>query len=268
MLEIIAIFVIIILLFIFFCGYSDNILRLFFHKMGDHSLKIKISDTLNQEFYHHPRSSVLWVRLPSWGETISTTNPLKNKMVMNKYSFLDYQFSTKILSSNQNLTKKYFEEINGLVISDIKRLKKQYNFSRVNILGASIGTSNTFTIVNNSPKLFDKIVVICPGNSLADGMWEGINTQFIRRAYERKGISLEKLKKSWKNLAPESNLKNLKDKEIVIYLSKSDKLVPYECGVTLLASMNKNGIKPLVRENKYLGHYLTIIKAYFFPDYL
>ncbi len=88
----------------------------------------------------------------------------------------------------------------------------------------------------------------------------------LRESFEAKNISLEELEKLWKEVAPINNLDNLKGKEIHIYLSKSDTIVPYINGKKLVIAMKEKGLSPKVYENEYLGHYGTISKFYFFPQ--
>jgi len=64
------------------------------------------------------------------------------------------------------------------------------------------------------------------------------------------------------------NLKNLKGKTVYVYLSRADKVIPYRTGKKLVEKMQENDINVILKENRYLGHYGTIINAYFFPDYL
>ncbi|MBU4536780.1 prolyl oligopeptidase family serine peptidase [Patescibacteria group bacterium] len=251
-----------------FGGYGDYIIGKVFFEKYEGGKEFIINEVVNQEFYHYPESKVLWVIVPSWGEEIDLASTLKEVIIEKKSSFLRYKFPKGILSDDYNLTAKYFNEINDLIISDIKELKDEYNFSEINIIGASIGTSNTFTIVNKESDLFNKMVVIVPGNSLAKSMWNGILTSHLRKSYEAQAITLEVLEDKWKDFAPQNNLDNLKGKDIYIRLSKSDKIIPYSCGSELVKKMEEKGIIFKLQENSFLGHYGTIYNAYFYPDYL
>jgi hypothetical protein len=68
------------------------------------------------------------------------------------------------------------------------------------------------------------------------------------------------LKEAWRDLAPENNFDGLKGKEIEIYISKCDVNIPYRFGKKLVDRMVAHGLNPLVNENKYLGHYLTVLR--------
>lgn len=255
-----------ILLLIFF-GYIDYFFN-FFQGKKVYTTRVVIDDTLNQEFYHNPNSSTLWVLIPSWGEELDVSDDLKDDIIDRGFSYLHYEFPKEILSSDYELTKDNFNNINDLITTDIKKLKKEYEFSNINIMGVSIGTSNLFTVANNNSDLFTKIVAIVPGNSLAECMWKGILTKSIRKEYEKQKIDLPFLENQWESFAPKNNLDNLSGKDIHIYLSKADKVIPYECGIKLISLMREKNITFSFNENKYLGHYGTAYNAYFTPDFL
>jgi len=242
----------------------DRIISKFEQEKDGISFKAKPKDYIKKEFKYKKGSSILYAIVPPWHVELGISRVLKKKILANKDSYIDYVFSPEILSTYPNTAKKCYNIIKKTVRSDLNKLSKKYGFSKIVIIGISLGCVNALMIANNNP-LVKKIILIAPGHCLAESLWNGVRTQKLRQEFEKKGINLEKLKKAWKTLAPENNISGLMGKEIYVYLSKADEAIPYYCGKSLVESMIKKGLKPNVKTNKYLGHYLTVLKFMFFP---
>jgi hypothetical protein len=202
------------------------------------------------------------ILLPGWGERFVEYEPLKKRILKKGHSCLEYTFHPNILTSDYKQTLKCFKEIKKSVRLEIKELSKKYK--KINLYGTSLGCVNACRIANNNP-LINKIVLIVPGHCLAESVWTGIKTQEMRKEFEKKGVTLKQLKKYWERLAPINNIDGLQNKKIDMYLSQADELIRHEGGTALITGMKKEGLKPKVFENKFLGHYLTILKFYYFP---
>lgn len=121
----------------------------------------------------------------------------------------------------------------------------------------SLGCVNAAMVANKNPRV-NTLILVVPGNSLAESLWRGIGTTKLKQQIKKHGISLEKLEKDWKDLAPENNISGLVGKNIEIHISKSDKVIPYNNGYDLIKDMRRTGLKPKIFKNKNLGHYLTV----------
>jgi len=236
----------------------DKIISALFPSSNDKLHPKNLRDYIREDFIQNKNSKRVYVILPGWYQSPTWLYKiLKNRIFSRGYSYVYYSFKPEILSTNLNLTKNGFSEISKKVALEIKSLKRK--FSEVVLIGISLGAVSASMIANKSPEL-DKLVLVCPGNSLAESLWYGTRTRDIEEDFVKRKISLKNLKKIWKNLAPENNLNNLHNKEILIYISQSDIVVPYKNGKKLIYEMKKKKLKPIVKENKYLGHYLTIVK--------
>ena len=108
-----------------------------------------------------------------------------------------------------------------------------------------------------------------PGSCLASSLWKGIRTQKLKKIYEKQNIKLEQLQTLWQSLAPKNNISALDNKNIFIAISKSDKVIPYPFGKELADLVKtKYPQNTSIAENKYLGHYFTVLKYYFFSKKL
>ena len=221
--------------------------------------KIKINFTGDKN------SKKLHILIPGWGGKISYCKNICAMEVLNGNSFLTYEVPTGILSSDIELTKKCFEIYERRVIRDIDKITKEYMIKELYFTGVSLGCVSVPRIIKKleerkqkgNKKKIKRVTFVVPGDCLAESLWFGIRTKHFRREFEEKGISLKQLKEEWKLLAPKENIGKLKKTKVVIYLSKSDRVIPYYCGKKLIKRMKKENIKPKIYINKFLGHYGT-----------
>lgn len=216
------------------------------------------------DFRHNTDHKELYIILPGWYTKFAYTSRLRKKIFESGCSYLEYHFPSERLSTNYKSTVKFFRKIKEKVISDMDHLESQYGFTKFNLISASLGTVHASMVANSSPKV-NKVILIVPGHSLAEGLWKGILTQHLRKQFEENKVTLKELKEHWKELAPENNIDNLKGKEIYIYLSKTDLMVPYYSGRKLFDLMEKKNLKPKLKENILLGHCGTVLRVYNFP---
>ncbi len=214
---------------------------------------------LTSDFYHVPDSKVLCVLIPPWKTEADYYKPVRKRIHDAGYSCLEYKITSPLISPDYEYTRNAFKEVIDSVKSGIEKMVNQYGFKEVQVIGVSIGCVEAAMIANHNPHV-TKLVLVAPGSDLAESMWYGLKTQNVRRLFEEKGITLPFLKEAWRDLAPENNFHGLDGKEIEIYISKSDVNIPYRYGKKLADAMIAHGLHPRVNENKYLGHYLTVLK--------
>ena len=226
--------------------------------------KIPSDNILKKKFSYKKDSRELFILLPPWGGHLFYNFFPRHFLLKKGFSVLEYEFPKAILSSNWKFTLDYFNFIRKSVINEIEKLKKEYGFQKIKIIGVSLGCVNA-CMCANSNELIDEIFLIIPGHCLAESMWRGISTQQIRQEYENQKISIEELKIHWHALAPENNITNLKSKKISIFLSKTDKVIPYYCGKKLLEKAKSLKYNLFYKINNNLGHYLTALQFYLSP---
>jgi pimeloyl-ACP methyl ester carboxylesterase len=221
-------------------------------------------ELITSEFYEVNNPRGLYVLIPSWRGRLDYYALIRRKLMKEGYSCIEYSSAPRMLSSDYQMTVELFEEVKNFVSEQIRKLVQEYQLKEVNIIGTSIGCVEALMIANHN-EIIKKVVLVAPGCCLAESMWKGIRTQEIRKNMEVKGITLTFLKEQWKTLAPENNIDGLLGKEITVYLSKSDEIIPYELGLQLVQKMKENNLAPLVKENTFFGHYLTILNYYLRP---
>lgn len=201
----------------------------------------------------------LYVLIPPWRGRTDYFRLVRSKIKKAGQSYLEYKISSRTLSSDHEQTRVLFEDVRRNITNDLEKSDNDYHFKKVVLIATSIGCVEALMVANNNP-LVNKIILIAPGNCLAESLWKGIRTKSLRKSLEQKGVTLDFLKDHWRNLAPENNIEGLTGKELVIYLSKADKIIPFELGNILIEKMRAKGLNPLIIENHFLGHFGTVIQ--------
>ncbi|MCR4311157.1 MAG: alpha/beta hydrolase [Candidatus Taylorbacteria bacterium] len=213
---------------------------------------------LTSEFHLVLDAKMLCVLIPPWKTTADYYRLMRKRIHSAGYSCLEYKISSSLLSPDYKYTHRAFREVIDKVRVDIEKMVREYAFKKVQVIGVSIGCIEAAMITNHNP-LVTKVVLVAPGSNLAESMWYGLKTRNLRSLFEQQGIDLPFLKNEWRDLAPENNFDGFKGKEIEIYLSQCDVNIPYRFGRKLADGMISQGLKPKVYENKFLGHYLTVL---------
>ncbi len=206
-------------------------------------------------------SEKLYVVTPYWRAKILQfpMRILKRRILSAGHSCLMYQFPTKILSDNVHLTEQYFKEIEKEIKKNIEEIKKKHNFQEIVLLGMSLGCVNALMVSNKNQNV-NKVLLVVPGDSLSDSLWRGLRTKKLKDQIAKRHVNLKELEKDWQELDPQNNIDDLAGKYIEVYLSKSDKIIPYRNGEHLVVDMKKIGLNPIVKKNDRLGHYFTVMK--------
>ena len=223
----------------------------------DNIPNISIVRKIGKHFFHGGHSK-LYVITPYWQAKVSDIpmRILKNRILRAGHSCLIYQFPIKILSENVHLTEKYFKEVQEDIKKEIERMKNAYNFSEIIVVGISLGCVNALMVANKNINV-DKVILVVPGDSLSDSLWRGVGTRKLKNQIKRHHINLKELENDWKYLDPKNNIDGLFGKELEIYLSRSDKVIPYTNGNHLVKDIRDIGLNPTIIKNNKLGHYFT-----------
>ena len=197
---------------------------------------------VKKRFSKRKDADTLVVIFPPWHAKLIAVQILRDRVLHSNMSCLEYEFSSRILSADYKSTAHYFEQIREKAHNDVTEILKKHDFKEVHVIGFSMGTVLATMVANSVPKV-SKVVLHAPGNCMAECLWKGIRTQKIRRAFEKQGLSLIKLKKEWKSLAPENNLTQLRNTKMHIVISQKDHVVPHECGLKLIRRPKQQGLK-------------------------
>jgi len=209
-------------------------------------------------FYHAKNSKTTYLLLSPWHSVSFLFYPIKRKLQKMGFSYVQYDFSPDILTPSINSTEKYFEDIRKDIGADITMLSEKHDAKSFVVIGLSLSCVIASMISGISPKI-QALILVVPGSSLAESLWSGIRTLKIKNEIEKRGVSLAELEKDWKDLAPENYIRNFKNKRVRIYISESDRIIPYNFGKKFEEEIREIIPDVQVRENKNLGHYGTIL---------
>lgn len=210
-------------------------------------------DDIQRDFV--PGSGRLYAMFPHWRGRFDHFEKLKNRISDAGAGYLCHQFPVGMLSPDHEQTTRNFKLVQDDVSADLAF--KANDYIGITAIGVSLGCVNAMMVANNVPQI-DRLVLVVPGHCLAESMWNGVRTQNLRKEIEAQGVSLDQLKEYWHDLAPENNIDNLNGRNIKVYLSRADEIIPYGCGRRLAEKLEEQGLNPDVNVNLFLGHYFTI----------
>lgn len=230
-------------------------------------LERKSDQLIQKNLAYSKNSKRLFVLIAPYRFNLRLFSGIERFINSREQSFLVYRFPMDILTSDYKSTHDSFKKMQSDIDSDLADLKKKYNFNEIEIMGFSLGCVPTLMITNGNP-LINDVKLIVPGHCLAESLWFGIRTDDLKREFEKKGVTMERLKEYWKDLAPENNIDKLEGKEISIFLSETDIVIPYKFGMKLVEALGKNNLPFKLKTNKHLGHYLTVANFLLNPSKL
>ena len=224
--------------------------------------KVEIKNPLFKRFYIYKNSSRAYVLLAPWHANPFAFYALKNKILKSGFSCVLYNFIPDILSPDVGGTRQYFEIIAEQIKEDLREFQTRYKISRFVLVGFSLSCV-TASMVASFNKVVEGVVFVVPGSSLAKSLWSGLRTVNIRRVMEKSKATLLYLERGWENLAPKKYAEGFKDKRVKIILSQSDVIIPYSLGREFADAVKEFVPTAVIEENRYLGHYGTILKFCF-----
>jgi len=221
---------------------------------------------IKRYFKHVEGAKKMVVILPARNNALLLTKFLCWRINRSGSSCLYYSFPNELLSPDTKSTLKGFMDKKEEIRRDISEVKDNFGYEDVDLVAPSLGVVSAMLIANDN-KDINRLFLVVPGSCLAASLWHGIRTQKLKKIYEKNGIDCDKLQELWKELAPKNNIDSLQDKSINVYISKSDKVIPYEYGKEFADCLVGKCKKLKVEENPILGHYLSVVKFYFFNKF-
>lgn len=214
---------------------------------------------MTKEIYASNSRSVIFI-LPQWrSKSLFYFKPLINKL-KSKHRVVIYQLPFALLSADVKLTAKLFKDAARDINETFELLRKE-GCEYYSIIGNSTSCVIAAMAANQDNRC-KKLILNLVGNDLAECMWYSQNplVKNIKNILMEQGISLNKLKNHFEPMSYSHNSNNLKKKNILVFLSKNDRIVPYKSGIKFLGLLRKDRIKYKLVENIFLGHYFSYIK--------
>ncbi|MFH1207465.1 MAG: hypothetical protein V1668_02555 [Patescibacteria group bacterium] len=205
-----------------------------------------------------PGSKKVYIILDPWHINPALFYFVERKIKKSRASYIHYSFAPDILTADPELTRQRFETFSRQIRDELEEFSKLNAINHITIIGVSLSCVTASLIASDNP-LVTELIMVVPGYSLADSMWNGLRTRNVRVAMEARGIRLVELQKQWKKLAPEYYLTQLKDKKLKIIISRTDRIIPASFGKRYAEAARKIIPTVVVIENRWFGHYASIL---------
>ena len=174
----------------------------------------------------------------------------------NNYYCITYAYDKGVLSPDTFQTVQNITIIADDILNKIETLKKE-GYRNFSIFGTSLGALIALFVADKS-KDVSKIILNMTGADIAEAIWswDSVNPHFKKSLLEQ-SYTLEKLRNVWKPISPMHNIQHLKNKKILIFLSKNDELIPYHLGEKLLQEFERRKYDYKVIVNHHFKHFFT-----------
>ncbi len=200
----------------------------------------------------------LYIIFPPWHGGGLVYEKLINRLCKKGDAVLAYYFHDEILKPDTDIEVASFAYLRDKVTEELQEIVNRHAYKNVRLIAMSLGIP-ALSIVIERFQRFDSATLICSGSSLAKSMWNGSRTQHIREGIEQHGQDLAHVESVWNNLAPANHVRALAGKEVSIYVSVTDKIIPTRYQMEFVRAAQNANVNPKIHTT-HLGHYATIIK--------
>ena len=170
-----------------------------------------------------------------------------------------------LLLSDALETSKLSLQVCEKALDTVQHELNEKNYKHINIVGLSVGTGIAAFVSNRLYKKYnlDYVDLVCPGAELSTSLWHGSRTINLRKKYEDSGHTLEDIQKLLSQVDLINNLDFAKTIPLRISYSASDIVIIPAQTEKVIESLKGNTLLPIsIHKNKYLGHYLTMFRAW------
>lgn len=194
--------------------------------------------------------------LTGWGTKMWMFTPFAQILAFNGYYCITYTYDKEILSPQTADTVNKIKSVSKSILDKIEELKAN-GFRDFYIFGTSLGSTIALMVANKS-KDISKVVLNTTGSDIAETVWgwDRFNSSF-KNSLISQGFTLSKLKNEWKDISPENNINNLKNKSLLIYLSRKDEVIPYKLGKKLADQFKERNYQYTLVINNNFNHIFT-----------
>jgi pimeloyl-ACP methyl ester carboxylesterase len=124
--------------------------------------------------------------------------------------------------------------------------------------GSSMGTIFAIVGAANIQEI-SKVVLNLTYGSLAETVWSWWYLRRTKQEFMRRGISMRELEQLLVPVSPIPNAKKLKGTDVLLYLSKRDKVLLFAQSSRFKAALDEAGVRYTYYENRYLGHISSVV---------
>jgi esterase/lipase len=169
------------------------------------------------------------------------------------YYCIAYTYDDDVFSPDY---KKTVDSLLGLKDEILTHIKELHAGGRDTfyVLGTSLGSILAVLVANESPEI-SKVVLNTTGGDVAKTVWSwDVVKPWFKNALLKQQLTEKDLIEYWKPISPLYNLKNLKNKEVLVYLAQNDRTIPFDQGRALVSKLDVLGAPYEVVINRRLSH--------------
>lgn len=184
------------------------------------------------------------------------------------YHCIVYTYEPSVFSPDVVRTRESLHAIQNDILKRIETLKGK-GVASFALYGFSLGSVIGCMVANKEPSI-TKVVLNTVGTSMAAAVWTWDDRlPGFKQSLIDQGYNVEKLKQAWQDTAPEHNINNFHDKQVLMYLAVRDIVIPYDQGRQLAALMRNQEIPLELTINKFGGHAISgVLNLYAIRRYL
>lgn len=209
--------------------------------------------------------------LAGWRMKLWSLWPASKILEKNGFYCITYTYDNSVFSPDVSKTVENFQLIKNDILQSISELKKK-GYTEFSVAGGSLGSIFAVLVANESPDI-TKLILNTTGADTAKNVWiSSITKGAFKESIIKQGYTMEKLQQAWRSIIPIHHIDNLKNKKILVYLSKRDTVIPFSLGMELIQAFEKRDYDYRLIINTRLGHIATAMynsfKAKDYIDFL
>jgi esterase/lipase len=169
------------------------------------------------------------------------------------YYCVAYTYDDDVFSPDVKKTATSLVAIKEAILEHIAALKAGGR-DTFYVVGTSLGTVLATMVANESPDV-SKVVLNTTGADVAKSVWTWDTVKpWFKNALLKQGLTEQQLVDEWRIIAPASNIRNLKDKPVLVFLAQNDRTIPFDQGRVLVSKLDVLGAPYEVVINRTFGH--------------
>jgi esterase/lipase len=171
------------------------------------------------------------ILIPPWKAPKNLFSKIKRTMPAH-IGYIEYAYTDDMLQADPYVTKQNILELVSTINKDIEAL----NYSKkrnISLYGVSLGT--LFCMIVADTVNVSKVRLVLPGANLAESVWCGRRTRYLKKRMQGQGITVERLKNIWELVSPDYYFKHHSlSIPFSIVLSTHDYVIPTAQGRALI----------------------------------